>query len=113
LNARQARQHCPARLLCVTILPLYLVRFMKTFRIVVAVSGFQVVESDLEGIPEKTIAGFVTEAAAQEWLAHYKRMIDAADRARRTLDQAPCPEGPLCHVCLALGCDKASRSPPV
>jgi hypothetical protein len=50
---------------------------MSTYHIVPEGVGFQVVETPPDGSEGKTIIGFVTEAAAREWLAELLRI--AAD----------------------------------
>lgn len=61
---------------------------MKTLRVAAVTAGFQVLEKDPESGTEKVVSSFVTEAAAAAWLAHYRRLLDAAERARRTLGEA-------------------------
>jgi hypothetical protein len=48
---------------------------MNTYEIVAKGIGFEVVETLPDGSVGQTVAGFLTQAAAQEWMNTYLRLL--------------------------------------
>jgi hypothetical protein len=56
---------------------------MSTYHIAPEGVGFQVVETLPDGSEGKVIVGFLTEAAAREWIAEVLRLPDSSPRPHR------------------------------